>query len=85
MWALCSILAPLGLFTLWVVLSHWLTRTNDFSGILIAGFIGFWPITRLSISTFGRVALCFCYLAVAAILLFVYGTFFVCAAFHDCL
>ena len=85
MWLVLSVVAPAVLFTMWIALSHRLSGTTDIGGILIAGLVGCWPITRLRISTAARVGLCFGYLFIVCVLLFLYGVWFVCAAYRDCL
>ena len=84
-WLVLSVVVPAVLSTMWIALSHRLDGSTDVGGILIAGLVGCWPITRLRISTAARVALCFGYLFITCFLLFLYAVWFVCAVYRDCL
>jgi hypothetical protein len=88
-WALLTFVAPLALFSGYLMLSRWPARvfaeTSDFAAMFLSAIPGCWPIMRLPFPILAKLALCVGYLAIVGVVFFFYALFFVCAVFRDCL
>jgi hypothetical protein len=88
MWAVVSVIAPLTLFTGYLVLANHVhsvaSSVRFLVGMLLCAAVGCWPIIRTPFSITARFVLCTAYIVIATMIFFAYALAFACRVFHDC-